>query len=867
MDPSMDDPMSEEEEDEDMDLPPGESRSSVGGSGSGGGGGKGVVVKGVEIAEEDVYAYGDPDDPLDRVLDVYLADELEDHLYLLQYPMQPADRPSSTPLAVKHMGGCSLTAAKSNETHFSAALKKRVLYLSEADVAPPPPPLTSQVKAANHLLEVEHPIKQGGKHYDKNAPGQLRRATQKHTGSRVRPATNFAFGVIRSDELHLTPIHATMQMRPCFQHIDEAKAQEIEMDLDDPDNGGTKEAEKPQQVSFKKKESERATAARKSSYAYKKSIEDAEPWVALEVHGQNDDRSLDEFSRMFVDDDASANRGTITKEFPPCERYLQGLDYMEEYDENGESFSAGGRGRSLVDSIDLVTAGTGTYSPVNLPAAPVQQLGGDAKVVAYLKLAHLVPFSMLLDVTNMSPDAVLQALSVEGRQKGLLMRGNWAALPADVWPRGPPHAADCLSVAQCLLHRYGAVSRPDLQRRFPELEPVTLKELLSHIAELDTVDRRWVPKVKDGLTFGMEYPEIVELEEERWTLHESILKERLGEDILAPPSCPTFGTFVKVLEDAARAASAASASAARAPMSRAMPSFGVLRRGEVAAKQEITEEEEEKEEETVAPARGAEPKEEKPNVIEEADAAAAAKGKAKAGPAAAGAAAVAGAAARGPAPKRHFKPKKRPAKAASAVKETAVKQEHEGDDAAGGGAAAGGSGDSCVEESKGTAAVEEGRIDGGSEGRRGTARSRSDAGAAAAVDGGVTKPSAGGSKSREGEGGATAGAGTLPAAKEEPREQSSGGGLPAEGKGKGPAASGSGDTDMAEGATAAEAAAGGDTNAAAAAAAEEEAEWRTENKAAGGKSRGRGGGGSKREEPATRPKVKPRSNRSKSKGK
>ena len=58
------------------------------------------------------------------------------------------------------------------------------------------------------------------------------------------------------------------------------------MDLDDPDNGGAGKAaasERPQQVSFKKKESERATAARKSTYAYKKSIEDAEPWVALEV--------------------------------------------------------------------------------------------------------------------------------------------------------------------------------------------------------------------------------------------------------------------------------------------------------------------------------------------------------------------------------------------------------------------------------------------------------------------------------------------------------------------------------------------------------------------------------------------------------
>lgn len=101
------------------------------------------------------------------------------------------------------------------------------------------------------------------------------------------------------------------------------------------------------QVSFKKKESERATAARKSTYAYKKSVEDAEPWVSLNVHGQNDQPSLDEFSKMFFDKE---NHGTEESEggdmvFPAPGRYLQGLDYMEEYDENGESFSAGSRGR------------------------------------------------------------------------------------------------------------------------------------------------------------------------------------------------------------------------------------------------------------------------------------------------------------------------------------------------------------------------------------------------------------------------------------------------------------------------------------------------------------------------------------------
>lgn len=75
------------------------------------------------------------------------------------------------------------------------------------------------------------------------------------------------------------------------------------------------------------------------------------------------------------------------------------------------------------------------------------------QIMGYLKLAHLVPFSVLLDVTKMPSEMVMAALSAEGRRRGLLLRGNWAARAADVWAKGPPHAADCLSVAQVLLHR------------------------------------------------------------------------------------------------------------------------------------------------------------------------------------------------------------------------------------------------------------------------------------------------------------------------------------------------------------------------------------------------------------------------------
>lgn len=48
--------------------------------------------------------------------------------------------------------------------------------------------------------------------------------------------------------------------------------------------------------------------------------------------------------------------------------------------------------RSLDDSIDLATAGLGSYSAVKIPATPLHQLGGDAKVrnafSVYTRIAH-----------------------------------------------------------------------------------------------------------------------------------------------------------------------------------------------------------------------------------------------------------------------------------------------------------------------------------------------------------------------------------------------------------------------------------------------------------------------------------------------
>lgn len=66
MDSVMDDPMSEDE-----DLDPPDHMTSIEDDDG--------LVGGAEEAD-DVYAYADPNDPVDRILDVYLSDHLEDHL-------------------------------------------------------------------------------------------------------------------------------------------------------------------------------------------------------------------------------------------------------------------------------------------------------------------------------------------------------------------------------------------------------------------------------------------------------------------------------------------------------------------------------------------------------------------------------------------------------------------------------------------------------------------------------------------------------------------------------------------------------------------------------------------------------------------
>jgi DNA-directed RNA polymerase III subunit RPC5 len=105
---------------------------------------------------------------------------------------------------------------------------------------------------------------------------------QKLLSSTVKQSAFLAVGVIRDNNLHLTAVDDILQMRPSFH--DMKFANEILEKVDDDDADIKTEADiKPmQQVSLKRKESEKAQLNRKQSYGYIHTVEENEAWLRLQ---------------------------------------------------------------------------------------------------------------------------------------------------------------------------------------------------------------------------------------------------------------------------------------------------------------------------------------------------------------------------------------------------------------------------------------------------------------------------------------------------------------------------------------------------------------------------------------------------------
>ncbi|KAG0258807.1 DNA-directed RNA polymerase III subunit RPC5 [Mortierella polycephala] len=148
--------------------------------------------------------YADEGDELVKEIPVYLSRRLAEYLYLFQYPVRAAALPY---------------------TQNSGPSKARIKPLSQ-------------------LIELELPIDTSASQYNRERGEEMamgmndkalrtafdqepddeeeKELLDKQTlmSSLIPNATNYFAGVLRNDELHLTPLHGAVQLRPSFKYLD-----------------------------------------------------------------------------------------------------------------------------------------------------------------------------------------------------------------------------------------------------------------------------------------------------------------------------------------------------------------------------------------------------------------------------------------------------------------------------------------------------------------------------------------------------------------------------------------------------------------------------------------------------------------------
>jgi hypothetical protein len=196
----------------------------------------------------------DGNDEVIRELDVYVTDKLE--LYLAQFPLKPV-------------------------------------------YSDPPNVHSAKVKPKSNKFELSIPYPNNlQKSYDLPAHERF----QKLQSSELSTTNSFAAAFIAEERFIITPISSIQQFRPSMSHLYSNPATKVEtVELAEPDVDNNLEVEASdtiQQIQLKRKESERAKAARLQSYGYLKAQEEREAAIPAKVYLIGSDESNQKFTDL-----------------------------------------------------------------------------------------------------------------------------------------------------------------------------------------------------------------------------------------------------------------------------------------------------------------------------------------------------------------------------------------------------------------------------------------------------------------------------------------------------------------------------------------------------------------------------------------
>ncbi|XP_010001549.1 PREDICTED: DNA-directed RNA polymerase III subunit RPC5 isoform X2 [Chaetura pelagica] len=418
------------------------------------------------------------DDPIIQEIDVFLARSLLEKLYLFQYPIRPA----------------SMTY--DDVTHLSAKIKPKQQKVELEMAIDTLNPNYCRSKGEQIALNVD------GTSTDETSTYSSK-LMDKQTFCSSQAASNvsrYAAAVYKKGELHLTPLHGILQLRPSFTYLDKADAKHREREAaNEGGDSSQDEAEddvKQITVRFSRPETEQARQRRVQSYEFLQKRQAEEHWVHLHYYGLKDSRSEHERQYLFSQGHGLAENTELIKS--PSE-YLMML-----------------MPPSIEEENDKPMAPSNVLSMAQLRTLP---LADQIKIL--MKNVKVMPFANLMSLLGSGTDstAVLRCI----QQVAMLVQGNWVVKSDVLYPKdtSSPHSG---VPAEVLCRGRDFVMWKFTQDRWvvrkevaavTKLCPEDVKDFLEHMS-VARINKGWEFMLPYDEDFVKKHPDIVQRQHMLW---------------------------------------------------------------------------------------------------------------------------------------------------------------------------------------------------------------------------------------------------------------------------------------------------------------------------------------------------------------
>ncbi|KAM4631594.1 DNA-directed RNA polymerase III subunit RPC5 [Discoglossus pictus] len=418
------------------------------------------------------------DDPIIQEIDVFLAKSLAEKLYLFQYPVRPA------------------LMTYNDVTHLSARIKPK-LQKVEIDMAiNTVSPNYCRSTGEQIALNVDGTANDESSTYSS-------KLMDKQTFSSIQAASNtsrYAAAVYRKGEIHLTPLHGILQMRPSFTYLDKAdskyREREAANEAGDSSQDEGEEDVKQVTVRFSRPESEQARQRRVQSYEFLQKKQAEESWVHLHYSSAKDSRSEHERQYLLCQNTGMAENTELQKS--PRE-YLTMLMPPNVEEEKEKPV-----GPSNVLSMSQLRT---------LPLAD--------QIKILMKNVKVIPFANLMGLMAAGTESITVMRCIQ--QVAMLVQGNWVVKSDVIYPKdsSSPHSGVS---AEVLCRGRDFVMWKFTQDRWvvrKEIAAVTklcqedVKDFLEHMA-VARINKGWEFMLTYDEDFVKKHPDVVQRQNMLW---------------------------------------------------------------------------------------------------------------------------------------------------------------------------------------------------------------------------------------------------------------------------------------------------------------------------------------------------------------